>query len=140
MVITNWEKAKWENEKLIKSTLKYHPKDSCIGSEKFIWETSKRSKIMCKLRLGDIIGKAGSSRNECLACGQINLRDLRKHIILVCPSLTVSRLRIEIDQTHNPLEQDDERRVRMVKEILDNTSIRNLVNLRALYKKWLEAY
>ena len=91
---------------------------------------------MCKLRLGDIVGKPGSDRNNCSACSRLNIKDLREHIILDCPSLKVSRSRIELDHPHNLPGHDDARRLHILREILDNTSTQNLDNLRALYEDW----
>ena len=134
--IITWEQSKWMNDKQIKCKLKHHPKEDCTGSEKFIWESTQRSKIMCKLRLGDIESSLENDRTSCHACKETHLQDIREHIILDCTVMAKQREKILIPQNLTLNRNNQEERENVLKRILNETSVVNLNALRDLYVDW----
>lgn len=128
--------AEWQRAKPELSSLEAYPKETVAGAAGYVWEESRRSKIMGKMRLGDVGAKWGPEKGRCAACEARQVADMRMHILLDCQYLEGRRGQAGLSEVIKAEQVIGRSRVEIVKIILEDTSVKNMSVVKEMYLAW----
>jgi hypothetical protein len=130
------EEKDWQQARELSTKLGNHPKDSVFEPDQYVWEDSKTSKTLTRLRLGDIGKQWGPEKGECKECKQDNINNIVEHVLLDCKGTKDMRNTGPVGQIIYDCQLLLLNRQDTIREILGGTDKPNRTQLLEFVKEW----
>ena len=118
--------------------LSSHPTDQVGKPSAYVWETSRASRVLSRLRLGDVGSWEDRGAGVCPVCKEESNGCLRDHVLLDCKANEGSRQLGELGQTLRQLARLQYSREQSIQTILGGYNPRQWREFVTLLSVWEE--